>query len=445
MMAQPKFVVVVGISVLVLLVNSFSFWPYVRDIAAGPDDPRFLASEQQNFFNSSAGVTKPTTATEIHDTAKINVSDEFHLEQHPHPHAGAKDAQGNWGYIHDAKFLHRHSTPLHPFTIAENERDEICAPPGQGYEGGMGAYQLLTENIRIRTDAQLHNGSSPLHNNDIKLFCAVYTHAGSSRMTVAALETWARRCDGFMAASTVTDAAKGMVHLPHGGNHYGQYKGIWQKVRSMMTYIYTHYGDEYDYFHFNGDDVFLIVENLKAFLQEKRPRYVGMWRSAHHMKHWSTNLAKLHPDFYYPLGGAGYTMSQDTLRQLVQEIFPVCESTTDESDEDYYVARCLWPAGIRAEPYWDETGANLYNPGGWNYYEKKLMRGSNWKKSHRAIARYHSPVPPFPKSLPQAISNISVSFHLVKTPAAIRRYERLIYRRFSNETECAVIAEQVES
>ena len=254
-------------------------------------------------------------------------------------------------------------------------------------------------------------------------------------MTEAALETWAHRCDGFLAASTVTDAARGMVHIPHGGNNYGKYKGIWQKVRSMMTYIYTHYGNDYDYFHFNGDDVFLVVENLKAFLHEKRPRYVGMWRSPQHMKHWRDNLAEEYPNFYYPLGGAGYTMSQETLRLLVQELLPVCEETTDESEEDYYVARCLWPAGIRAEPYWDETGANLYNPGGWTFYEKELLRSRRWKRSHQSIAQHHK-LPRYPRSV--AISKTSASFHLVKTPAYMRRYEQLIYRR-SNETDCAII------
>ena len=145
-------------------------------------------------------------------------------------------------------------------------------------------------------------------------------------------------------------------------------------------------------------------------------------------------MAAEYPDFYYPLGGAGYTMSQETLRLLVQELLPACEDTTDESEEDYYVARCLWPAGIRAEPYWDETGANLYNPGGWTFYQIELMRSWSWKESDNFIAQHHK-MPRFPTSLPQAISRHSVSFHLVKTPAYMRRYERLIYRR-SNETDC---------
>lgn len=204
-----------------------------------------------------------------------------------------------------------------------------------------------------------------------------------------------------------------------------------------MTYIHTHYGNEYDYFHFNGDDVFLIVENLKAFLQEKQPQYVGMWRAPYHLKHWRNNLAEVHPDFYYPLGGAGYTLSRETLRLLVQELFPVCEATTDESEEDYYVARCLWPAGIRAEPYWDETGANMYNPGSWTFYQKQVLSKVDWKKNHRSIARHHK-LPAYRNSMSQAISKTSVSFHLVKTPAMMRRYERLIYRR-RNETDCDTI------
>jgi glycoprotein-N-acetylgalactosamine 3-beta-galactosyltransferase len=200
------------------------------------------------------------------------MSDEEHLRLHPHPGAGAKDEQGRWGYIHDAQFLRR-NPDLHPFTIPDHERDQICAAPGQGPEGNVAAYKRLTEIIQILPEPQ-QNGQ-PIHDN--KLFCAVYTHPGGDNRTGAGLETWARRCDGFLAASTVTDAARGLVNLPHYGNYPGQYNGIWQKVRSMMTYIYENYGSEYDYFHFNGDDTFVIVENLKAFLHEKRPRFVGVW------------------------------------------------------------------------------------------------------------------------------------------------------------------------
>ena len=158
-----------------------------------------------------------------------------------------------------------------------------------------------------------------------------------------------------------------------------------------------------------------------------------MWRAPH----WRQVLSKTHPDFYYPLGGSGYTMSQETLRFFVQELLPSCENTTDHSPEDYFVARCLWPAGIRAEPYWDETGASLYNQGGVSFYRDDFLLSQSWQQSHEKMAHYHPSLPPFPITVSQAISKTSVSFHLVKTPALMRRYERLIYRRRRSEIDCA--------
>ena len=341
-----------------------------------------------------------TSITELlHDC----ITDKEHLRQHPHPGAGAKDHHGKWGYIHDAKFLHHHPN-LHPFSIPKSERAQICAAPGKGPEETLAAYRRLTQSVQIQP-APLQNGM-PVHDN--KLFCAVYTHPGASDMTVAALETWGRRCDGFLAASTITDASRGMVEIPHDGKNYGKYNGIWQKVRSMMTYIYEQYGSQYDYFHFNGDDTFVVVENLKAFLHKKRPRYVGSrytpwWLDKPEEPFAGANWALSQPGFYYPLGGPGYTISAATLRFLVQEIIPVCEATIDESPEDYFVGRCLWSAGIRPEFNGDDKGIDIFNPIGleWNY-----------------------------------ISSQSVSFHMIKTPAYMRRFERLLYRRNQTDTDC---------
>jgi hypothetical protein len=261
-------------------------------------------------------------------------------------------------------------------------------------------------------------------NNAIKLFCAVYTYPGGINMIQAVIETWGRRCDGFMAASTYTDGSRGIVHIPHGGNYFGQYNGIWQKVRSMMTYIYTHYGEDYDYFHFNGDDTFLIVENLKAFLQETRPRYAGRWM----MPGWKPDISKSYPDFYYLLGGPGYTLSRSTLRLLVEEVLPVCENATDNSAEDFFVGSCLWQAGIRGAADWDSSGAHRYHPGGVEYYRQKFFNNRFWIQAQKRLARFHN-VPTVPSTVERIVSNTSVSFHLIDTPAKIRRMEKLLYRR----------------
>ena len=382
-----------------------------EQVASSPSQESGL-EDLNRFANSSAACICESMTTDrstenhkdVVGTEVLGyVSDEEHLRLHPHPGAGAKDEEGHWGYIHDAKFLRRNLN-LSQFTIPDHERDQICAAPGKGPEGSRAAYRRLTKLIQILPEPQ--QNKQPIHDN--RLFCAVYTYPGGDSRTEASINTWARRCDGFLAASTVTDAARGLVNLPHYGSYPGHYYGIWQKVRSMMTYIYEHYGSEYDYFHFNGDDTYVVVENLKAFLHEKRPRYVGLW-----FKPWwvpakatpftGSDWARLHPDFYYATGGPGYTLSQATLRFLVQEILPVCDATIDEPPEDVFVAQCLWHAGIRAEPHWDEKGINLF-----------IQEGMKESK----------------------ISRKSVSFHYIAQPALFRRMERLLYRRHLSDTDC---------
>ena len=45
------------------------------------------------------------------------------------------------------------------------------------------------------------------------------------------------------------------------------YYGCWQKVRSMLTYIYKHYYGSYDWFFVSDDSIpFVLVENLRRYL-----------------------------------------------------------------------------------------------------------------------------------------------------------------------------------
>ena len=89
----------------------------------------------------------------------------------PHPHAGARDAEGNYGYVADVmlvrrwmidRFRYRKATSTTSSTgnsrallrqflpfDDENEMKAICDTfPGEGSEGATG-FQLLTEHIRV--------------------------------------------------------------------------------------------------------------------------------------------------------------------------------------------------------------------------------------------------------------------------------------------------------
>jgi hypothetical protein len=80
----------------------------------------------------------------------------------------------------------------------------------------------------------------------------------------AQAETWGAECDGFIAASNVTDHSVGSIDLQHNGPE--AYSNMWQKVRAMWAYVHEHYREEFDYFHIGGDDIYVVVENLRAYI-----------------------------------------------------------------------------------------------------------------------------------------------------------------------------------
>ena len=83
-------------------------------------------------------------------------------------------------------------------------------------------------------------------------------------------QTWAKRCDGFMASSTATDKNLGTVYIPHKGPE--EYNNIAQKIRSTWLYIHDNYVDDYEWFYIGGDGVYVLVENLKYYLGSEEIR-----------------------------------------------------------------------------------------------------------------------------------------------------------------------------
>ncbi len=99
----------------------------------------------------------------------------------------------------------------------------------------------------------------------IKIFCSVYTHKKNHDERVKTVrDTWGKDCDGFLAISDKTDKSLGAANILHKGPE--DWNNMWQKVRSAWSYIYENYADSYDWFVIGGDDLFVIVENLRMYL-----------------------------------------------------------------------------------------------------------------------------------------------------------------------------------
>jgi glycoprotein-N-acetylgalactosamine 3-beta-galactosyltransferase len=372
-----------------------------------------------------------------------------------HPRSGAKDEYGHWGYVHDPTILWSSSTNNnndHDDSEAvswefrpsnETERDQICVPLiGEGPEsdgtkkGNEFMNQLMSRHIQIASPTSAGaDGSGPKFSS-IKVFCAIYTYPGGTSQTDAVRMTWGKRCDGFMAASTETKHNSATVHIPHYSNYApGQYKGIWQRVRSMIGYYYENFVNEYDFFFLCGDDTFLIMENLKALLTSPKfveyaggqdypnPTYVGSWT-------YPVWIRNRYPNwFFYNGGGSGYVLNRAAIKALVEQVFPVCHNVTDDFAEDLYMGECLWKVlNVTGYDARDEVtgGERFIGLEPIRYKTKESVHQTYLKKQfERRRDHYRGVIAP--EYGVESLSRYLVSVHELKTPAKMKRYEQLLY------------------
>jgi glycoprotein-N-acetylgalactosamine 3-beta-galactosyltransferase len=176
-----------------------------------------------------------------------------------------------------------------------------------------------------------------------------------------------QKCDGFFAASNRTDPAVGAVNIPHHGPEI--YQNMWQKVRSIWSFIYDNYYDKYDWFHIGGDDMYVIVDNLRQYLDSDEiraaanggsrlpdgtetsqvPLYLGRQFAA------GGDRADT-----YNTGGPGYTLNRAALKTLVALGMPKHFTDTVWSSEDIFVARILRQFNVYPYDTRDEDGGNRY-------------------------------------------------------------------------------------
>jgi hypothetical protein len=282
---------------------------------------------------------------------------------------GARFSNGTFGYITDVTrvrelMLERYqqeanitaTTLFSWLPMSKPERVIICQhPPASMVLEGEGGWKILTKKVVVDgpNPSQPNSKMPPIKTRSKgKILCAVYIHEGNHGHLESIKETWGWRCDGFFAASNKTvddtsDPGFGAIDLPHKGNE--GYENMWQKTRSILSYMHDHYLDEYEYFYLCGDDTYLIVENLRNYLgyveQIRRDKYEPL-----HLGHLvRVNMSHLGQTVTFVGGGGGYVLNREALQRLVRESIPKCFPDDATSMEDVYVSMCLQELGI--EPY----------------------------------------------------------------------------------------------
>jgi glycoprotein-N-acetylgalactosamine 3-beta-galactosyltransferase len=199
----------------------------------------------------------------------------------------------------------------------------------------------------------------------------------------------------------------------------------------MWSYIYDNYYGEYDWFHIGGDDLFLIVENLKYYLESEEIRTAangGIYlpdgtetvQTPLLLGRRFAYMGDLNDIF--DSGGSGYTMNKAALKSLVVEAFPNYFPHTHTFSEDTMVAKLFRKMNVLPYDTKDDEGSERYMPflpgHHYNYrLPKDPLKSKDW------YAKYSINI----KEGLEHCSPRSVAFHYVKDEM-MKRLFVLAYR-----------------
>ena len=149
------------------------------------------------------------------------------------------------------------------------ERTKVCKVEGVIDELSYAVIAKIRRGIIEiqRREQQQQINKSKRERTKPRILCMVYTYEGSHTTNLqAVVDTWAAQCDGFFAASNMTDLGLGAVDITDMYSGPEAYDNMWSKIEAMWKYAYKHYLNDYDYFHICGDDAYVIPDNLRAYL-----------------------------------------------------------------------------------------------------------------------------------------------------------------------------------
>jgi glycoprotein-N-acetylgalactosamine 3-beta-galactosyltransferase len=258
----------------------------------------------------------------------------------------------------------------------------------------------------------------------------VYTHSNRHDVIRAIAETYGKACDGFMAASNLTDTAIGTFNLPHDGPEV--YQNMWNKVQKMWFYAYSHYLLEFDWFLICGDDTFVIPDNVRTVAAQYEAEAIQNQRKSkgHNAKPTPLYLGasiphSKNPKRRYCGGGAGYMLNQQAVLLLNRRIHTGECPDAVASDEDIRVARCLDDAGVQCHDTNDEAEEV-------RFHHLDAQFHASWTPQRSALwlwpkLQYFHGIRGNQSKL-QQISNTTTTFHLDRSKVRTRVHDRGIRR-----------------
>lgn len=344
------------------------------------------------------------------------------------PHLGARDANGMLYTVNPSP-----DRLLPPYNIHRENNKTACAVGIEG-RGGRQVLNKVRQGVIAYQQSSRNKTEGESAATRPRVLCMVYTYERAHENVRAIARTWGRQCDGFFAASNLTDDSIGAIDLLHHGPE--AYENMWQKIRSMWAYAYDYYRESYDYFYICGDDVYLAVDNLRIYLEGEQVQqllngHMDVFTKLNgNAKKWKTkrprplllgmpmNLRNM----TFPAGGCGYVLNRAALDWLgevgLEEFLP---DTTD-SREDVFVGSALWGYGVTTSDSRDEKGAFRF---GGTAEELFHFDGIRSPVGPRTFRRRYGVV--MRKGM-AGVSSETISFHLKGSdvPKMILRYHTLL-------------------
>lgn len=172
-----------------------------------------------------------------------------------------------------------------------------------------------------------------------------------------------------MAASNKTVPAIDAVDIAHEGPEI--YDNLWQKFRSITSYLYDNYYEKYDWFYIADDDTFVIVENLRLYVESEEIKLASNGGIFLPMGNETSQTPlflgrrfafKGDRNDIFPSGGAGMLLNKAALKALVTIAINQYQPHAQTFSDDWLMACALRELGIVMYDTQDEEGGERFMP-----------------------------------------------------------------------------------